>query len=113
MLIGSDWKTYVCRKIGEKLSPKCLKASVKFSGGSVMDWGMICGDGVGPLLRLQGKINTGVYKQVVKDHFLPVLRNSTKQPSMFMQDNAPCHKAMVVMNFLKAENGLTSSRPKS
>ena len=33
-----------------------------------------------------------------------MLRNSTKQPSIFMQDNVPCHKAMVVMNFLKAEN---------
>ena len=72
--------------------------------GSVMVWGMISGDGVGPLVWLQGKVNAGVYKQLVKDHVLHVLRNSTKQPSIFMQDNAPCHKAMVVMNFLKAEN---------
>ena len=33
-----------------------------------------------------------------------MLRNSTKQPSIFMQDRAPCHKAMVILNFLKAEN---------
>ena len=104
MLIGSDGKTYVRRKVGEELSPKCLKASVKFGGGSVMVWGMISGDGVGPLVQLQGKVNAGVYKQLVKDHVLPVLRNSTKQPSIFMQDNTPCHKTMVVMNFLKAEN---------
>ena len=91
-------------KGSEKLLPKCPKASVKFGGGSVMVWGMISGDGVGPLVRLQGKVNAGVYKQLVKDHVLPVLRNSTKQPSIFMQDNAPCHKAMVDMNFLKAEN---------
>ena len=32
-----------------------------------------------------------------------MLRNSTKQPSIFMHDNAPCHKAMAVMKFLKAE----------
>ena len=69
-----------------------------------MVWGIISGDGVGPLVRLQGKVNAGVYKQLVKDHVLPVLRNLTKQPSIFMQDNAPCHKAMVVMNFLNAEN---------
>ena len=104
LLIGSDGKTYVRRKVGEELSPKCLKASVKFGGGSVMVWGMISRDGMGPLVRLQGKINAGVYKQLVKDHVLPVLRNSTKQPSILMQDNAPCHKAMVVMNFFKAEN---------
>ena len=104
LLIGSDGKTYVRREVGEELSPKCLKACVKFGGGSVMVWGMISGDGMGPLVRLQGKVNAGVYKQFVKDHVLPVLRNSTKRPSIFMQDNAPCHKVMVVMNFLKAEN---------
>ena len=104
LLIGSDGKTYVPRKVGEELSPKCLKASVKFSRGSVMVWGMISGDGVAPLVRLQGKVNAGVYKQLVKYHVLPLLRNSTKQPSIFMQDNTPCHKAIVIMNFLEAEN---------
>ena len=104
LLIGPNGKTYVRRKVDEELSPKCLKASVKFGGGSVMIWGMISGDGVGPLVRLQGKVNAGVYKQHVKDHVLLVLRNSTKQPPIFMQDNAPCHKAMVIMNVLKAEN---------
>ena len=99
LLIGSDGKTYIRRKVGEELSPKCLKASIKFGGGSVMVWGMISGDNVGPLVRLQGKVNAGVYKQLVKDHVLPVLRNSTKQFSIFMLDNVPCHK-----NFLKTEN---------
>ena len=103
LLIGSDGKTYVRLKVGEELSPKCLKASVKFGGKSVMVWGMISGDGEGPLVWLQGKVNAGVYKQLMKDHVLPVLWNSTKQPSQFMQEYAPCHKAMVVMNFLKAE----------
>ena len=55
-------------------------------------------------MRLKGKVNVGVYKELVKDHVLLMLRNSTQQPSIFMQDNAPCHKAMVVMNFLKTEN---------
>ena len=104
LLIGSDRKTYVRQKVSEELSPKCFKATVKFGGRSVMVWGMIFGDGVSSLVQLQGKVNVGVYKQFVKDHVLPVLRNSTKQPSIFMQDNASCHKAMVVMNLLKVEN---------
>ena len=36
LLIGSDGQTYVRRKVGEELSPKCLKASVKFGGRSSM-----------------------------------------------------------------------------
>ena len=104
LLIGSDGKTYVHRKVDEELSPMCPKASIKFGGGSIMVWGMISRDSVDPLVRLQGKVNAGVYKQLVKDYVLPVLTNSTKQSSIFMQDNAPCHKAMVVMNLLKVEN---------
>ena len=111
LVIGSDGKTYVRRKVGEELSPKCLKASVNFGGGSVMVWGMISGDGVDPLVRLQRKVNARVYIQLVKDHVKPVLRNSTKQPSIFMPDNAPCHKAMVVINLLKAENATVMDRP--
>ena len=60
LLIGSDGKTYVRRKVVEELSPKYLKASAKFGGGSVMVSGMISGNGVGPLVRLQGKVNAGV-----------------------------------------------------
>ena len=103
-LFGSDGKTYVRRKVGEELSPKSLKASVKFGVGRVMVWGMISGDGVGLFVRLQGKLFAGFFNQLVKDHAMPVLGYSTKQSYIFMQDNVPCHKTMVVMNFLKAEN---------
>ena len=66
LLIGWNGKTYVRRKVGDELSPKCLKASVKFGGGSVMVWRMIPGDGVDPFVWLQGKVNAGVYNGVYK-----------------------------------------------
>ena len=59
-LFGSDGQTNVRRRVGEELSPQCLKAIVKFGGGSVMIWGMISGDGVGLLMRLHGKITAAV-----------------------------------------------------
>ena len=39
-----------------------------------MVWGMISGDGVSPIVRLDGKVNADVYEKLVKDHVLPVLR---------------------------------------
>ena len=48
--------TYIHQKVGEELSPKFLKACVKFGGGSVMVWRMISGYSVGSLVRLQGKV---------------------------------------------------------
>ena len=52
-----------------------------------MDWGIISGDGVGSSVRIYGKVNAVVHKQLVKDHVLPVQRNSNKQSSIFTQNN--------------------------
>ena len=60
----------------------------------------ISGDGVGPQVRLHGKGNAAVYKQLVSDHVMPVLRHSSNLPSIFRQNNDPRHKAKLIKNFL-------------
>jgi len=104
MLMGSDGKNYVRRNIGEQLSEKCLKKSMKFGGGSIMVWGMISGNGVGPLIRLHGKVNAYVYKELLKQHVIPALKHSDNNQPILMQDNAPCHKAKMVMGYFKEKN---------
>ena len=42
-------------------NPKCVKKSVKFGGESVMVWGMFYAAGVGPLVKLHGRVNANVY----------------------------------------------------
>ena len=42
--------------------------------------------GRGPLVRLNGKINATVYKEILKKH-VPNLRTSINQPAVFMLDN--------------------------
>ena len=102
-LFGSDGKRFVRRSAGERLSKNCVKSSVKFGGGSVMVFGMISASGTGPLVRLQGKINAKVYKELLLMHVVPVLRSSSSQNPIFMQDNAPCHTAKLVKSFLQEE----------
>ena len=97
-LFGSDGRRYVRRGAGETLSPECIKTSVTFSGGSLVVWGMISAESIGPLVRLRGRENAAVYKELVRQHVLPVLRNAANQPVIFMQDNAPCRKAMFSRN---------------
>ena len=109
-VFGSDGRVHVRRKTGERFSPNCVKTTVKFGGGSVMVWGMISSSGVGPLIRLHGKVNAEVYKQLLDQHVLPVFYASSQNP-VFMQDNAPCHKAKKVMDFLKANNVTTMEWP--
>ena len=69
-LFGCDGRRYIRRGVGETLSPKCNKRSV-------MVWGMISAEGSsGPLVRLHGRVNAAIDKELVKQHVLPVLRNS-------------------------------------
>ena len=79
----------------EQYSPQCTKSSVKVGGGSVMVFGMISVACTGTLLRLHGKINATVYKEILKK-LVPILRTAINQPAVFMQDNAPCHIAKSV-----------------
>ncbi|KAI5085653.1 hypothetical protein C0J45_2335, partial [Silurus meridionalis] len=93
-LFGSDGKHYVRGQTGERLNPKCVKKSVKSGGGRVMVWGMCSAAGVGPLIQLHGRVNANVYQNLLQQHM----------PTVFMQDNAPCHIAKRVKQFLETEN---------
>ena len=55
-----------------------------------MFFGIISAAGTGPLVRLLGKINATVYKEIFKKH-VPNLRTAINRPVVFMLDNAPCH----------------------
>ena len=103
-LFGSDGRRFVRRNVTERYYPKCIKSSVKFGGGSVMVFGMISAAGPGPLVRLHGRINASVYKELLKQHVLPTLKTAVNQPAVFMQDNAPCHTAKSIKKFLSEEN---------
>ena len=67
-------------------------------------FGKISSAGIGPLVRLHGKINTTVYKVILKKHFVTILRTAINQPALFMQDNTPCHTPKSVKTFLFEED---------
>ena len=69
-----------------------------------MVFGMISFAGTGPLVRLHGKINATVYKEILKKHVVPNLRTAINQPAVFMQDSVPCHAAKFVKTFLSGED---------
>lgn len=81
------------------------------SGGfSVMFWGCFSKLGLGPLVALEGSMNAQNYLELLRDIVLPEL-NAAGRPMVFMQDNAPCHKARVVMDFLQENNAETLNWP--
>ena len=64
-LFGNDRKNNVKSRIGERLSAKCTKKTVKFGGGSVMVFGMFSSQGTTPLVRLQTRVNAPIYKKTL------------------------------------------------
>ena len=67
-LFGCDRRRFVRRSPKERYSSQCTESSVKFEGGSVMVFDMISATGTGPLVRLHGKINATVYKEILKKY---------------------------------------------
>ena len=68
------------------------KKTVKFGGGIVMMFGIFFIHVTYPLVRLNTRVNTAIYKNLLEDHVIPSINNSGINDTIFMQDNAPCHK---------------------
>ena len=56
-----------------------------------MVFGKIPVAGTVPLVKLHGKINAAVCKEILKKHVVPYLRTTFNQLAVFMQDNDLCH----------------------
>lgn len=96
----------VRRREGERFHPACIIPTVKHGGGSLMVWGCMSGHGVGQLYRCTGTMNQHQYIEVLENHMLPSARNiaGLRNRFVFQHDNAPCHKAMRVGEYLATHN---------
>jgi hypothetical protein len=81
-----------------------VNGQVQAGGISVMFWGCMSKLGLGPLIPLQdGNMTAIKYKDMLNKTLLPLLRECERDydvEMIFMQDNAPCHKANMIMEFL-------------
>ena len=94
-LFESDGKSFLRRKDWERLSPQCVKKTVKCGRGYISSAGV-------PPIFFHGNINASVYKEH-RQYAFPHLRKGTVETSIFMQDNAHCHNAKTVLSFLEEE----------
>jgi len=86
---GRVWRTPGTRFNIENKAP-----SVKYGGGGLMMWGCFSGKGLGPLVKVEGKMNRFDYIQILETHLLPLIsRDFGEKGYLFQDDNAPIHTA--------------------
>jgi transposase len=78
----------------------------QFQGGgiTVMFWGCFSVLGTGPLVAIEGTMDQHKYIELLREHVLPEFRAAKElhgKDMIFMQDNAPCHKAKSVVKFIE------------
>ena len=73
-LFQNDSPSRVWRKNGTRYNIKNLTPTVKHGGGGVMMWGCFSGKGLGPLVKVDGKMNRLDYIDILNKHLLPFIR---------------------------------------
>ena len=72
-LSGSDGLVLVwCKTTEEWLSP-CILATVKTSKTSILVWGLMSYNGVGPLFTAEGSVTGTKYRQTLQKNLLPLI----------------------------------------
>ena len=68
-----------------------------------MVWGAFSWHGVGPLVKINGKMDKFQYLDILKNHMEPFAFDSMPIKWKLMQDNVPKHSLNVVKNWFCSE----------
>jgi len=109
-IFQSDAYRWVWRKPKEKYDVDCLIPTVKHGKESVMIWGCFVDVKLGPLVVVDGTINSEKYRNLLQDNLIPFLNSLDDDLAyIFQDDNARPHRAEATTKW-KDEN-LISSLP--
>lgn len=103
-LFQNDGRTRVWRLQKERYDIECIVPTVKHGGGGVMVWGCFTWDSLGPLIRIEGTINSHRYiEEVLKPHLVPFIESFGEESwdYTFQQDNASIHTSKMTTTFFE------------
>ncbi|HEX9825657.1 MAG TPA: IS630 family transposase [Flavobacteriaceae bacterium] len=116
-LCGSDGINYFwgIKASGRKktIPLKAVKQKKKFGGGGVMFWGCFGWKGIGFGAWVTGTMDKKLYLEILNDEMKNSLEYSIPEgmEPIIMHDNAPCHTAKDVKDWLKEEKIETLPHP--
>lgn len=93
----ADGRVRIWRKQHESMDPTCIATTLQAGGGNVMVWGMFSWYGMGPLIRVDKRLNAQGYLSIIADQVHPImLMMYPATDGVFQHDNAPSHRAGIV-----------------
>jgi len=103
--IGSDGCKWCWVSPNEKLSDRTVSPTVKHGGGSVMVWGCFTTLGVGSLCKIDGKMDSLLYRSILEDDLMETIEYYDLDCAdvIFQQDNDPKHTSKLVGSWLEMQ----------
>ncbi|KAI3353890.1 hypothetical protein L3Q82_005098 [Scortum barcoo] len=101
-LFGVNARRHVWRKPGTAHHTGQYIPTVKHGGGSIMLWGCFSAAGTGRLVRIEGKMNAAMYRDILDENLLQsALDLRLGRRFIFQQDNDPKHTAKISKEWLQ------------
>ncbi|KAK3551058.1 hypothetical protein QTP70_011485 [Hemibagrus guttatus] len=101
-LFGLNGKHHVWRKPGTAHHLANTIPTVKHGGGSIMMWGCFSAAGTGRLVRIEGKMNAAMHRDILDENLLQsALDLRLGRWFIFQQDNDPKHTAKITKQWLQ------------
>ncbi|GBM81977.1 Transposable element Tcb2 transposase [Araneus ventricosus] len=87
---------------GEQLLPSCTAGHTQAGGGGIMLWGTFSWAALGPVVAVEQTMKAVNYLNIIADQLHPYVAFVFPTGSrFFQQDNAPCHKARIVLEWFE------------
>lgn len=92
-LHGNDGRQRCIRKTGERYWAQHIQHRTKFEPVSVMMWGCFTAEKVGPLIVVDGILESDGYVNILSNHLIPWLQENMPGDHIFQEDGASCHRS--------------------